>query len=97
MVMDGAGRTAPDTPRKPEIATQLCAFTLFQGLSIHDLEQVAEVIESLTVEAGAFVVRQGEDSEDLFLIVAGTSGIPSAGRALWLTCWRVISSARSDF
>jgi hypothetical protein len=49
--------------------------SLFAGLSGEELFPVAEIAEPIMISAGAFVVREGDPGDTLFVVVSGTFSI----------------------
>jgi len=59
----------------PDLMTRLGAAPLFQGLENDELACLAEVVDEVTVDAGHTVLRQGEYSDELYVIAAGTAEV----------------------
>jgi hypothetical protein len=48
------------------------ALAIFDGASRQSLERIAADVEQRTVAAGSVVIRQGEEPDDLFVVVSGS-------------------------
>lgn len=60
---------------RPNIVEQLSLLPLLDGLPVAEIERLAGLVVPVTVEPGGHVVRQGEQGEEIFLIVAGTADV----------------------
>jgi predicted MFS family arabinose efflux permease len=61
-----------------ERVSSLRRLSIFRGASRATLEHVAEVMHEESVGAGTVVVRQGDDPDDLFVVIDGTLGVSAS-------------------
>jgi CRP-like cAMP-binding protein len=55
---------------------------LFEGLSRHELEELAKVTEDLDDAAGKVLCREGESAREFFVIVEGEVSVTQAGNEI---------------
>lgn len=60
----------------------LKALPLFAPLSSQDLERVAQLTDEVDVPAGRVLMRQGDNGEEMFIVVSGGLAIERDGRSL---------------
>lgn len=65
-----------------QIVQALEGVPLFSRCSARDLKGVARHVETLDVESGRDVVRQGEDGDALFVVLSGTLDVTRDGTAV---------------
>lgn len=58
----------------------LRAVRLFRNCSHRQLEQVAEIVDEIDVEAGRVLCRQGETGHEAFVVVAGEAAVIVDGK-----------------
>lgn len=74
--------TAARTEALGGVVELLARLKLFDGASHHVLERLAGVAEPRTVPAGEVLIRQGDDSDALYLLSSGRLGIEADGSEL---------------
>jgi CRP-like cAMP-binding protein len=60
-------------------ANRLRGLDLFSGLSKHELDDVARLVDEVSVPAGAVLGREGEIAYEFFVIEEGTASVDLAG------------------
>ena len=63
-----------------EIVRRLENVALFARCSKSDLKIVARHAETIEVESGRIIVREGDDGDALFVLLSGTASVERAGR-----------------
>ncbi len=77
-----AQTAAPDQAPKPTLGrllAQLPTMPLFQGVPLTDLPDLAADLEWFSVPGGWRVIRQGDPSESLYLVLTGSLGLVEPG------------------
>lgn len=69
---------APEQPQGEAIAHLLQQVSLFEGLEANQLEQVAALVRSRTVDAGETVFREGDAGEAFYIVFRGSVEIGKA-------------------
>jgi CRP-like cAMP-binding protein len=80
LVVQAEGRVRRERPPtraalRPEHARLLASVELFTHLDRVALSRFASYVEPVTVEAGAEVVRQGDEGRELYIVARGSFGI----------------------
>jgi CRP-like cAMP-binding protein len=61
-------------------ASRLKELDLFSGLSKHELEEVAQLVDEVDVEAGRVLGREGDIAYEFFVIEEGTVAVEVDGK-----------------
>lgn len=64
-----------------ELVDFLCSTELFQGVQVNVVTQIAQAIRLMTLQDGEVLVRQGELTPDLYIVLAGRLRVPVHNRA----------------
>jgi CRP/FNR family transcriptional regulator, cyclic AMP receptor protein len=71
----------PPQPNHPRIEPHMLRdIGLFGGMSEETLARLADVLPTEQVEAGQVVVREGDDSRDMFVIIGGELEVAKRGQ-----------------
>lgn len=82
MLSVGWARRLDASLRTPEFADLLRGISLFQPLSQPSLERVAQAATRQTVPAGTVILREGDASDEFFIIEAGAVEVTHDGHVL---------------
>ena len=66
--------------RKDQHLDRLQQVPTFRGLSRKELEVVGRQADTVSVEAGRTIVREGEHGEEFFVVLSGKVAVVSGGR-----------------
>ena len=67
---------------KPKLEVALAAVPLFEGLSKRHLKKIAGAAEVVNYMAGHSIVREGEDGDSFFVVLAGQAKVTVKGRTV---------------
>ena len=70
---------------KPKIEVALAAVPLFEGLSKRQLKKVASVAEIVNYMGGHSIVKEGDEGESIFVVLAGQAKVTVKGRTVGRT------------
>jgi CRP-like cAMP-binding protein len=67
---------------KPKLDSMLAAVPLFEGLSKHQLKQVAKLATLVEHPAGATIVKEGGPGESFMAVISGQAKVQVNGRTV---------------
>ena len=70
---------------KPKIEVALAAVPIFEALSRRQLKKVASVAEVVNYMGGHSIVKEGDEGESIFIVLAGQAKVTVKGRTVGRT------------